>query len=210
MGPPRRGEGFGERIWEQRHDVFGLIVSQRRNNGPNWRNGAWTRIIRMRRTNRFHLPSCGGSLSRFLAAHSSEPHAGTKRGPSCLDPGHRRAPLATRPLRRRGALRRTTRDAFICISCDDERLQRAAAVIEGVFGLRVVRAPGSAARGPAIFVHSGLLLDVLDHLGFHSRRQVDSWLDPRPAAVAPEVVHRGLSGGRWRPLRPEVRRRCAA
>ncbi len=48
--------GLGQLAWARRHDIFGLLVSQRRNNGPNWRNGAWTKIIRMRNTNRVPLP----------------------------------------------------------------------------------------------------------------------------------------------------------
>ncbi len=56
-----------------------------------------------------------------------------------------------------GSSHRREGNAFITISCDDDRLDRATAVIESVFGLHVVRVPGSAARGPAIFVHSSLL-----------------------------------------------------
>src|SRR5579885_1569079 len=48
--------GLGSLAWDQRHDLHGLLVSERRNNGPNWRNGAWTRIIRMRETERLPLP----------------------------------------------------------------------------------------------------------------------------------------------------------
>ena len=38
--------GLGEHAWERRFDLFGQLVSARRNAGPNWRNGAWTKIIR--------------------------------------------------------------------------------------------------------------------------------------------------------------------
>src|SRR5438105_6659304 len=48
------GEGLGAQVWERRYDLFGLLVSKRRNNGPNWRNGAWTKLIRMRETS--HVP----------------------------------------------------------------------------------------------------------------------------------------------------------
>ena len=48
--------GLGERAWERRFDLFGKLVSERRNAGPNWRNGAWTKIIRMRQSDRLPLP----------------------------------------------------------------------------------------------------------------------------------------------------------
>ena len=47
-----RHRGWGTFAWENRWDLFGLVVSERRNNGPNWRNGAWSKLIRMRETDR--------------------------------------------------------------------------------------------------------------------------------------------------------------
>src|SRR3954469_10208642 len=48
--------GVGALAWAQRHDLFGLLVSERRNAGPNCRNGAWMKLIRMRDTDRLPLP----------------------------------------------------------------------------------------------------------------------------------------------------------
>src|SRR5581483_2809847 len=48
--------GLGALAWALRNDLFGLLVTERRNNGPNWRNGAWTKLIRMRETDRLPLP----------------------------------------------------------------------------------------------------------------------------------------------------------
>jgi UDP-glucuronate decarboxylase len=42
------GPGLGILAWENRWDLFGLLVSERRNNGSNSRNGAWKKLIRMR------------------------------------------------------------------------------------------------------------------------------------------------------------------
>src|ERR687898_1487311 len=47
--------GFGMLAWVHRWDLFGLLVSERRNDGPNWRNGAWAKLIRMRDTDRVPL-----------------------------------------------------------------------------------------------------------------------------------------------------------
>src|SRR6266542_577249 len=48
--------GLGALAWQQRRDLFGLLLSERRNSGPNWRNGAWTKLIRMRETERVPVP----------------------------------------------------------------------------------------------------------------------------------------------------------
>jgi UDP-glucuronate decarboxylase len=69
------------------------------------------------------------------------------------------------------------KNAFVNISCDAETLRRATKVIERDLGLRVVQAKGSAARSPAIVVHSRLLLRLLDHLGFVAgRKRLPGWV----------------------------------
>jgi len=171
-------DGLGDSVWERRNDIFGLIVSQRRNNGPNWRNGAWTRIIRMRQSNRVPLPVMR-RLGRGVPDGALVRRA--TRGRSVALPA---AIQVTDDLLwllglwvAEGSSHREGGNAFITVSCDDDRLDRAAAVIQSVFGLHVVRVAGSAARGPAIFVHSSLLLDVLDHLGFDGRRKsIPGWI----------------------------------
>src|SRR5215211_1010896 len=60
--------GLGDLAWKNRLDLFGLLVSERRNDGPNWRNGAWTRLIRMRETDRIPL-----AVLRWLGLYCSVP-----------------------------------------------------------------------------------------------------------------------------------------
>jgi hypothetical protein len=68
-------------------------------------------------------------------------------------------------------------NAFITISGDDAILDRAEAVVRAAVGLHVVRAPASAARSAAMFVHSKLLLRLLDHLGFDgNRKRIPGWI----------------------------------
>jgi UDP-glucuronate decarboxylase len=62
------GPGLGILAWENRWDLFGLLVSERRNNGPNSRNGAWKKLIRMRETDRLPL-----AVLRWLGLHCSVP-----------------------------------------------------------------------------------------------------------------------------------------
>jgi UDP-glucuronate decarboxylase len=169
--------GLGERVWQLRHDLFGLLISERRNRGPNWRNGAWTKLIRMRKSNRVPLPVLRrlDELpvdSRVRARHSN-------RG-------------ATLPARIRitndllwllglwvaeGCAYESGKSGFLTISCDEATLSRAASIIERELGLHVVRAPASPTRGPAIFVHSKLMLRLLDFLGFAGNaKRIPGWI----------------------------------
>jgi hypothetical protein len=68
-------------------------------------------------------------------------------------------------------------NSFITISCSREILDRASAIIERSFGLHVTRSPGDASRGPAIFVHSKLLLRLMEFLGFGgNRKRIPGWI----------------------------------
>ena len=170
--------GLGERVWSSRYDLHGLIVSERRNAGPNWRNGAWTKLISMRRTNRVPLPvlrrlGCsvpsGATVRRY--------HAG--RGV----PLPARIPLTDELLWLLGLwVAEGTRheggsNAFLTISGDDALLSRAAAIVERELGLHVVRSRASEARAAAIFVHSKLLLRLMDYLGFEGRgKRIPGWI----------------------------------
>jgi len=171
-------EGLGEAVWEQRFDAFGLLVSKRRNNGPNWRNGAWSKLIRMRRSNRLPLPvfwSLGRSLDEFPGARLRT------SGPS------REFPLQVEISDEvlwllglfvaEGCTYEQGRSAFVSISCEEKTLDRAADVIEDTVGLHVVRSAANAGRGPALFIHSKLLFRVLEFLGFdHNRKRVPGWI----------------------------------
>src|SRR5207253_3578902 len=68
-------------------------------------------------------------------------------------------------------------NAFITISGESELLKRAAGIIDRELGLHVVRARGSEARAASIFVHSKLLLRLMDYLGFgENRKRIPGWI----------------------------------
>ncbi len=72
---------------------------------------------------------------------------------------------------------RSTKSAYVSISCDQATLDHAEQTIRDVFGLHVVRSNGTGDRGPALFVHSKLLLRVLALLGFdHDRKRIPGWI----------------------------------
>ena len=170
--------GLGELAWQHRFDLFGHLVSHRRNAGPNWRNGAWTTIIRMRRSERVPLPC-------LWALNGAPPDDAKVR----MRVVGRSVPL---PLNieitdellwllglwvAEGSWAEQGNDAFLTLSAEAELLERAASVLEHQLGLHVVRVPGSDARAASIFVHSKLLLRLMDFLGFAGNaKRIPGWI----------------------------------
>ncbi|HEX8075117.1 MAG TPA: GDP-mannose 4,6-dehydratase [Thermoleophilaceae bacterium] len=172
------GDGLGKLAWERRHDLFGLLVSERRNHGPNWRNGAWTKLIRMRESNRLPLP-----VMRRLGTPLPVDAKVRLRVAGRSVPMPARVELTDDVLWllglyvAEGCMHEGPGRAFVTISGDDKLLDRAAAAIEGAFGLHVARTKGSPARSASIFVHSKLLLRLLDFLGFDdNRKRIPGWI----------------------------------
>jgi intein/homing endonuclease len=170
--------GLGELAWMHRRDLFGLLVSEHRNAGPNWRNGAWTKLIRMRDTDRVPVAALrrlGGSV----------PDGALVRPRSAGRTASLPAKIAVSDdllwllglYVAEGCVFEKGRSAFVTISADDALLERAERIFAGELGLHVVRAAGSAERAPAIFVHSTLLLRLLDYLGFDRRtKRIPGWI----------------------------------
>jgi nucleoside-diphosphate-sugar epimerase/intein/homing endonuclease len=170
--------GLGELAWSRRHDLFGLLVSRRRNNGPNWRNGAWTKIIRMRQSDRVPLPA----FWRIGEPLPSEARVRMRvAGRSVSMPARVRITDDVLWLLglwvAEGTLQEDSSDAFVAISCDDERLDRAADIVVRSFGLHVVRAPASGSRAAAIYVHSRLFAELMAFWGFGGNcKRIPGWI----------------------------------
>ena len=177
-------DGLGALAWQHRFDLFGLLVSERRNNGPNWRNGAWTRLMRMRDTSWLPLPV----VRRLGVAVPEEAWVRrSARGRSASMPASLRITDEVLWLLglwvAEGCWHRSAGSAFITISCDDERLDRAERIIRSELGLHVVRVPASAARSASLFVHSELLLRLLEYLGFPAGTKcIPGWILGLPLA----------------------------
>jgi UDP-glucuronate decarboxylase len=168
--------GLGALAWERRFDLFGLLVSERRNGGPNWRNGAWTKIIRMRATNRVPLPA----LWRLGERVPEGAHVRAKRGQT-------KFPLDVEITDEflwflgvwvaEGSWAEGDGNAFISISSDQDVVDRAADFVERHLGLHVVKAPPRPGTAPAAYVHSKLLLRLMEFLGFgHRKRGIPGWI----------------------------------
>src|SRR5579864_4068158 len=170
--------GLGERAWEKRRDLFGQLVSERRTAGPNWRNGAWSSIIRMRRTDRVPVP-CFWRLGVDLPAEAKVRMRSAGRSVSM--PLHVEITDEVLWLLglwvAEGSWHESPGNAFLTLCCEDAVLDRASAVVERAFGLHVVRAAATSSRSGAIFIHSKLLMGLMDFLGFgKNRKRIPGWI----------------------------------
>jgi nucleoside-diphosphate-sugar epimerase/intein/homing endonuclease len=170
--------GLGKFVWERRHDVFGLLVSQRRNNGPNWRSGAWTKIIRMRDTDSVALPVMWRIGERPPDDARVRIRGATKSASMPMSVGVTDELLWLLGLYvAEGCMHEQGKNHFISISCEETVLDRAEAVIRSTFGLHVVRAPGGPKRAASLFVHSKLLLRLMEFLGLNdNRKRIPGWI----------------------------------
>jgi nucleoside-diphosphate-sugar epimerase/intein/homing endonuclease len=170
--------GLGELAWANRHDLFGLLVSERRNAGPNWRNGAWTKLIRMRENDRVPLP-----VLRRLA--SGLPEGASVR----LNHRGRSVPLPARITITNdllwllglyvaeGCLYEQGGNALVSLSGERALLERAGDIVSRELGLHVCFTEASSARAAAIFVHSKLLIRLMEHLGFErGAKRIPGWI----------------------------------
>jgi nucleoside-diphosphate-sugar epimerase/intein/homing endonuclease len=171
--------GLGEVVWAHRQELFGVLATDRKPTGPNWRNGIWSRIIRWRRADQ--LP-----LQAFRRMGLDIPSDATVR--PCT--AGRTAKLPTRIAVSDELLwllglyvaegcwaEYPPKCAAITLSAEVELLDRAEKVIERELGLHVVRAEPSAARSASLTVHSVHLLRVLAHLGFSKdTKNIPGWI----------------------------------
>ncbi|MEY2454380.1 MAG: dTDP-glucose 4,6-dehydratase [Acidimicrobiaceae bacterium] len=174
-----RSPGLGGVAWDRRHELFSLMEGACRPRTASWRNGIWTRIIRMRATDRMPVgaleplgiewPNSASVVMRVAGGSSPLPH---------------RIELTDELLWvlglyvAEGCWHEKGKNAFINISADDELLDRAQKVVERDLGLHVVRAAGTpGVRSASMVIHSKLLLRVLEHLGFEDgRKRIPGWI----------------------------------
>ena len=172
--------GLGDLAWKNRRDLFGLLVSEKRNDGANWRNETWTKLIRMRDTDRVPLP-----ILRWLGLPMPD-NANVRirsRGRSVPMPAKIQITDDLLWLLgffiAEGCINESlNRSAFVTISCEATLLDRAEAIVRRELGLDVARGKSrDGRRAAAIFVHSKLLLRLMEMLGFESgRKRIPGWV----------------------------------
>ena len=174
-----RAPQLGPVVWERRQEVLAAIMRNDPRDLPHKRRMLWGEVHGHRR--RGQLP-----LGVIRALGIPIPDGARVRlrtsGPSAELPA--RIQLTDELLwllglfvAEGGRVEDPPKSAFMHLSCDTETLRRATKIIERDLGVHVVQAKGSAARSPAIFVHSKLLLMLLDHLGFVAgRKRLPGWV----------------------------------
>jgi nucleoside-diphosphate-sugar epimerase/intein/homing endonuclease len=170
--------GLGSRVWSSRFDVFGLLAAERTGRGPNWRNGIWTRIIRMRDTNRVPLAVLrrlgvgvpGDSIVRSRA------RGRTASLPASIELTDDVLWLLGLWVAE-GTSDERGKNALLAWSCDEEALDRAHDIVERHFGAHVVRSAAGPERSSSLLVHSKLLLRLWAYLGFDgNRKRIPGWI----------------------------------
>jgi UDP-glucuronate decarboxylase len=174
-----RAPELGPVVWERRQEVLATIMRNDPRDVAHKRRMLWAEVISHHR--RSQLP-----LGAMRALGIPIPDGARVRlrtsGPSAELPY--RIELTDELLwllglfvAEGGRFEKPPKSAFIHIACDAETLRRATKIIERDLGIHVVQAKGGAARSPAIFVHSKLLLLLLDHLGFIAgRKRLPGWV----------------------------------
>ena len=171
--------GLGALAWERRQELFGLLVSERRSPSRNWRNTAWTQIIKMRQSDRVPLRA-----ARLLVDRLPEGSRVRLRtaGKSASLPA--RVALSDSLLWLLGlwvaegcSYENPPKSSFISLSGDASLMDRAEHILQGELGLHVVRGKPAPGRAHQIFVHSQLLLRLFDYLGFESNaKRIPGWI----------------------------------
>ena len=168
--------GLGEVAWDRRFELFAVIQSDRQPDGPNWRNTVWGEIRRMRQQNRIPLAAMR-RLGIPIPSGARVRRAVSKAGdlPETIEITDELLWLLGLYVAEGCRFESVPKSSFVSISCDSETLERAAKVFERDLGLHVVA--GSTTRSPSIFVHSRLLLLLLDHLGFvDGEKRIPGWV----------------------------------
>jgi intein/homing endonuclease len=161
-----RSPELGQVVWERRQEVHAAIMRQHPGNAPHKRRMLWGEVHTHRRRGQLPLGAIRELGIRIPDDASVRLRTG---GPSAELPV--RVHLTDELLWllglyvAEGCRFESPQSAFLTISCDTETLRRATKIVERDLGVHVVQAKGSAARSPGIFVHSKLLVMLLDHLG---------------------------------------------
>jgi UDP-glucuronate decarboxylase len=171
--------GLGATAWARRRELFGLLVSERPNRGPNWRNGAWTRLIRMRDSDRVPLP-IWRRLGEPLPASAKVRMRARGRSvplPATIQVTNDLLWLLGLWVAEGCSHEHGTKSGLVTIGGAAEILERAKAIIERELGLHVVQCRADEEHSAALFVHSRLLLRLLDYLGFdNNRKRIPGWI----------------------------------
>ncbi|MEX2659776.1 MAG: GDP-mannose 4,6-dehydratase, partial [Acidimicrobiales bacterium] len=174
-----RAPELEELVWRRRAEVFDAIAAVERRDSPVWRSEIWGAIARHR--DRSQLP-----LGAMRSLGITVPPEATVRLrtagraaelPELVHLSDEMLWLLGLYVAEGCRCSKAGKSDYIAISCEEAVLRRARKVIERDLNLHVVDAPANASRGGAIFVHSRLLLALMDDLGFSSGpKRIPGWV----------------------------------
>jgi UDP-glucuronate decarboxylase len=175
-----RAPGLGGVAWSRRREVFNIIAHGCRPESKVWRNVVWSQIRRMRDRDQIPLAVLrrlgigipqGSNVRRRGAGHAAEL-------PETVELSDEMLWLLGLYVAEGCRHEALPKSSFVSISCDHDTLARATKILERELGLHVCRSKGGRdARSPAIFVHSRLLLLLLDRLGFDDgAKRIPGWV----------------------------------
>ncbi|WP_275409330.1 NAD-dependent epimerase/dehydratase family protein [Micromonospora lutea] len=168
--------GLGQLLHERRREIVDLIATRR---GARDRRSSWGTLARWRSAedaplaviDALDIPVSSEATVRRYAAGAQA------RLPVQVDLTDDLLWLMGLYVAEGCLVDQRPKNAYLTISCDDETLDRAQAVIEANLGLHVVRARKTTQRGPALYVHSQLLLDLWRHLGLATtEKSIPGWI----------------------------------
>jgi len=174
-----RAAELGPIVWERRQEVLAAIMRNDPRDVPHKRRMLWGEVVSHHRRSQLPLgvmralgiPIPDGARVRLRTSGQSA------ELPSRIRLTDELLWLLGLFVAEGGRYEKPPKSAFLHLACDAETLRRATKIIERDLGIHVVQAKGSAARSPAIFVHSKLLLMALDHLGFVAgRKRLPGWV----------------------------------
>ena len=170
--------GLGELVWDHRFELMPLL-ERRAQDRPNRRQSVWGQVHKLRQRDELPLgalrsmglPLPSGELVAVRAARSKV------RLPRQIPMTDELLWLFGLYIAEGGRLERDKKTSVLHLSCDEGTLDRAQKVFERDLALHVVRSAPSEERSGAIFVHSKLLLALLDHLGFfEGDKRIPGWV----------------------------------
>jgi UDP-glucuronate decarboxylase len=174
-----RAPELGPVVWDRRQEILAAIMRHDPRDIPHKRRMLWGEVHNHHRRSQLPLgairalgiPIPDGARVRLRTAGASA------ELPAQVQLTDELLWLLGLYVAEGGRFESLPKSAFVHISCDAETLRRATKIIERDLGVHVVQAKGSAARSPAILVHSRLLLMLLDHLGFGAgQKRLPGWI----------------------------------
>ena len=169
--------GLGKLAWEHRQEVLAILGARRADRAASRRAGDWPRVVKMRESDRVPLPILWSIRQRVPEGARLRRRGGHSSLPATIEITDEMLWFLGAWVAEGSWAEREKRSAFISISSDSHVVERAARFVEEHLGVHTVRAEARRGKAPAMYAHSGLLLELMRFLGFGPRRKrIPGWI----------------------------------